>query len=270
MERLETNTYNETMIEHLHRYAITLDFCAKKTILDIACGEGYGSNLIARKALKVIGVDIAFDVIESAQLKYQNNNLQFLQGSADKIPCENNFFDVVVSFETIEHHDKHHEMLSEIKRVLKPEGLTIISTPDKLIYTDKKMRKNPYHIKELYKNDFISLLSAYFSNVRIFRQKSFFSSLIIPDEIKEFSKNIKFYQGNYSNISSANEIESEYLIGIASDSSLLQPDMSLFVDEAFVANKEDALKKSTRYQFGNLILNPIQFFKEKAFGNKKK
>src|SRR3982750_1352378 len=102
MERLQTSVYNEIMIEHLHRYAIAQDVCAQKIVLDIACGEGYGSNLIAAKAAKVIGVDIDTGVIESAKSKYKRNNLQYYQGNADNIPCENNFFDVVVSFETIE------------------------------------------------------------------------------------------------------------------------------------------------------------------------
>jgi SAM-dependent methyltransferase len=267
MERLQTNVYNEIMIEHLHRYSIAQDLCTQKIVLDIACGEGYGSNLIAVKAAKVIGVDIDADVIESAKSKYKRNNLQYCLGSADKIPCQDNFFDAVVSFETIEHHNKHQEMLSEIKRVLKPGGFLLISTPDKSIYTDKKKNSNKFHVKELYKEEFRSLLCTYFTNVTLFKQQSFFSSLIIEDEKKDVGT-IKFYQGNFSSISSSREIESLYLIAIASNNAVLKLNTSLFIDD-ITKYQEILLKRSTRYQFGNLILNPIQFFKEKFFTNRK-
>lgn len=89
-----------------------------------------------------------------AKEKYKAHNLEYKVGQADKIPYKSNFFDVVVSFETLEHHDKHIEMMEEIKIVLKQGGICIISTPDKLVYSDKKNYQNPFHVKELYKEDF--------------------------------------------------------------------------------------------------------------------
>ncbi len=130
-ERLETFVLNETTVEHLHRYGIVMPFIEDKTVLDIACGEGYGSKLLSSKALKVIGVDIDLETIEKASKKYGSSNLTFIQGSADKIPVKDGSIDTVVSFETIEHHDKHNEMMNEIKRVLKPGGILIISSPEK-------------------------------------------------------------------------------------------------------------------------------------------
>jgi len=62
--------------------------------------------------------------------------------------------DLVVSFETIEHHDEHEQMLAEVKRVLKPDGMAIISSPDKAIYTDKPEYHNSFHVKELYREEF--------------------------------------------------------------------------------------------------------------------
>ena len=135
-ERLETFVFNDNTVEHLHRYAITIDYIKGKTVLDIASGEGYGTNLLSKYAEKVFGVDIDETSIELAKKKYSSKNLEFKIGRADLIPLEDSSMDVVVSFETLEHHDKHQEMMLEIKRVLKPGGILIMSTPDKKYYTD--------------------------------------------------------------------------------------------------------------------------------------
>jgi ubiquinone/menaquinone biosynthesis C-methylase UbiE len=102
-ERIETFVLNQTTVEHLHRYGIAMQFAAGKTVLDIACGEGYGSKLLSSKALRVTGVDIDFETIANAKQKYISPNLTFTQGSADKIPVEDASIDVVISFETIDY-----------------------------------------------------------------------------------------------------------------------------------------------------------------------
>lgn len=96
--------------------------------MDIASGEGYGSSLLSKSALSVIGVDIDNDSIENAKIKYTCPNLEFRQGSTSNVPVPDNSVDVVVSFETIEHHDKHEEMMLEIKRVLTATGTLIMSS----------------------------------------------------------------------------------------------------------------------------------------------
>ncbi len=115
-ERLEPNVFGEGMTEHLHRYAVAIELCKDKIVLDIASGEGYGSNLLAGVASKVVGVDISAKTIKAAKEKYasKRNNLEFMEGRAENIPSDKEMFDVVVSFETIEHHDKHQEMMNEI------------------------------------------------------------------------------------------------------------------------------------------------------------
>jgi ubiquinone/menaquinone biosynthesis C-methylase UbiE len=270
-ERLETHEQGEGMIEHLHRYAIAMEKCKGKVVLDIASGEGYGSNLLATVASKVTGVDIDNETVRAANEKYapNRNNLEFLQGSADKIPCSPGIFDVVVSFETIEHHDKHQEMMSEIKRVLKPGGLLIISSPDKLFYSEKPGTKNPFHVKELYKDEFRSLLTSHFKNVGLYRQKAFFSSVITPDEGNKVTKEVQFYHGNYSAIVADTSIESVYLVALASDHSFEDIETSLFKDYDFIRNMRKRFEATSRFQAGNLLLNPIQFFKHKFSGKKK-
>ena len=155
----------EIELEHLHRYHWAAQFSRGKRVLDIACGEGYGSEILARSATHVIGVDLSEDAVVHASRKYRRNNLEFLVGSCDRIPVPDGRIDLVVSFETIEHHDRHQEMMREIKRVLYPEGILIISSPDKYVYSDIPGYKNEFHVKELYAREFEALLKEHFANV---------------------------------------------------------------------------------------------------------
>src|SRR5438105_4325866 len=112
-ERLVPQMNGNITYEHLHRYAFATALAKDKDAVDIACGEGYGSALLSETARNVIGVDISPEVIHHAQSKYQKNNLQFRLGACWGIPVESGSIDLVVSFETLEHHDRHIEMLAE-------------------------------------------------------------------------------------------------------------------------------------------------------------
>src|SRR5262245_60715223 len=97
--------------EHLHRYALCLELVFGKSVLDVASGEGYGAALLASAAKSVVGVDIDAGSVEHAKRTYGRPNLDFLVGRCEQIPLPEGSFDVVTSFETIEHHDKHEEMV---------------------------------------------------------------------------------------------------------------------------------------------------------------
>ena len=88
----------------------------------------------------------------------------------------------MVSFETIEHHDRHQEMMREIKRILSPEGILIISSPDKYVYSDIPGYKNEFHVKELYAREFETLLKAHFANVKTFGQRIAYGSIIAGED----------------------------------------------------------------------------------------
>ena len=180
-ERFHPEIRGNIAVEHLHRYIYALAYAEGKTILDIASGEGYGAALLASRAVSVIGVDIAEYAVAHARKNYKRDNLEFRQGSCSKIPLDDGVVDYVVSFETIEHHDEHEQMLAEIKRVLKPGGIVLVSSPDKAIYTDKPAYQNPFHVKELYKGEFDALFRHHFKNVVCLGQKAMFGSGIIPD-----------------------------------------------------------------------------------------
>lgn len=194
-ERLVTSFNNHYgKFEHLHRYALALEYIEGKVVLDIACGEGYGTNLLSENAKKVCGVDISNEAIKHAQEKYIKCNLEYKHGSATAIPYENKSFDVVTSFETIEHLFEQEKMFSEIKRVLKPDGILILSSPEKEIY-GLRDPNNIYHVKELTLDELINLVTANFKNNLVLKQLVAIGSLIIPvdDKLSYF----KTYDGDY-------------------------------------------------------------------------
>ena len=113
----------------------------------------------------------------------------------------------------------------EIKRVLKPDGMLIISTPDKLIYSDKRNFKNEFHVKELYKDEFVALISKYFSKSQLLFQNFIGNSSVLMEE--QHQRDFKVYTGNYSNTELL-EVDPFYLVLIASDYDFKKQNVSLF------------------------------------------
>lgn len=128
-ERWTTAARGQIEIEHLHRYLLARDFARGKDVLDIACGEGYGTALLAQVAHRVIGVDIDRPTVAHAATQYVRANLHYVTGDARGIPLASASVDLVVSFETLEHFAEQEMFLAEVRRVLRPGGLLVISTP---------------------------------------------------------------------------------------------------------------------------------------------
>lgn len=177
-ERFIPSCEREIWYEHYHRYTMALNWTEGLDVLDAACGEGYGSHLLASKAKSVTGVDISETAIKHAKETYSKTNLKYMQSDVLNMDFKDNSFDLVVSFETLEHLAAHNELVQEFKRVLKPEGVLIISTPDKKEYSDKTGFDNEYHVKELYREDFAHLIEPEFKNCQWFGQKLLFASTI--------------------------------------------------------------------------------------------
>jgi ubiquinone/menaquinone biosynthesis C-methylase UbiE len=156
-----------TFWEHIARYRFAKDYVRGKRVLDVACGEGYGAAAMARAgASSVVGVDISAEVCEHARRKY---GLDARPGDAQAIPLPDRSVDVVVSFETIEHVEKPEAFLRECARVLVPEGLLIVSTPNRPVYTGGAA-SNPFHRIEFDEREFLDLLGARFRSVRLHSQ----------------------------------------------------------------------------------------------------
>jgi len=166
-------------LEHLHRYAYACEYVLGKVVLDIASGEGYGSEMLSRTAHHVYGVDIDATSITHAKLKYNSAKLTFREGCCTEIPLEDASVDVVVSLETIEHITEHVRMMSEVKRVLRPGGILIISSPERHEYSELNKQQNPYHLKELNQDEFISLLEKHFKHTSFFGQRVIYGSALV-------------------------------------------------------------------------------------------
>jgi ubiquinone/menaquinone biosynthesis C-methylase UbiE len=180
-ERFIPTEGGEIRYEHMHRYCWAQSLCTGRTVLDIACGEGYGSAVLAKVAESVIGVDISQDAVDHASRNYAGYaNLRFAQGSATRIPVDNASMDVAVSFETLEHLADQEEMLAELRRVLKPSGLLVISSPNKKVYSDERDYVNEFHVKELYFDEFDALLHRHFGATSHFGQRFLTASALLP------------------------------------------------------------------------------------------
>ena len=167
-------------LEHVHRYLLAREVCRDRRVLDIACGEGYGSEILAAVARHVYGVDVSPDAAAHAQRQYGREGLAFCVGDCAAIPLGDGAVDVVVSFETIEHHGRHEEMMREVRRVLAPGGVLIISSPDRREYSEIPQYANPFHVKELSRDEFGTLLRRYFPHVVLSGQRMKAGSLIWP------------------------------------------------------------------------------------------
>ena len=179
--------------EHLHRYAYATQFVQNRRVLDLACGEGYGSYLLAKTAKSVAGIDIDNNSIKHARNKYIKQNLEFRVGSITEVPIGGErLFDVAVCFEALEHIEDHQKLLSEVKRLLTPEGVFIVSTPNKTVYSDEPQFNNPFHVHELYFDEFRELLEKYFKNVKFLGQRIYCNSNIWPVFAGEDTKGVEY------------------------------------------------------------------------------
>jgi len=233
-ERFTTLVEGEIRHEHLHRYFFAMQFCVGKTVLDIASGEGYGSALLATVAERVMGVDASDEAVKHAIESYTGHNLSFHRGVATDLPVPASTIDVVVSFETLEHLTGHQEFLRDIKRVLRPGGLLVLSTPDHEFFASSP--PNPYHLKELVRAGFQSLIGEHFRNAAFFVQSSLMGSVIAPDQADQVTG--QSYQG-FRRVR-GNIFESAptlpcgmYMVGVASDADLPEVHTGSFDDREF-------------------------------------
>lgn len=237
-ERYVPGMHAQIELEHLHRYYMALSYVKDKVVLDIASGEGYGTAILAERAEYVYGVDISREAVAHAKQAYSNiANVAFLEGSCAAIPLPDASVDFVCSFETIEHHDQHHEMIKEVLRVLKPNGLLMISSPDKAVYSDAANYQNPFHVKELYQDELESLIRDYFANSRFQRQKVFYGSLVIGCDGN--SEGFVHQFCNDSLLSSSELMDAPYLLALASNGDL--PSLRFGVFESTLENTEQIL-----------------------------
>src|SRR4030088_1776730 len=133
-ERLTASIHGQVEIEHYHRYLFARAFCRDKDVLDVASGEGYGAAQLTQVARHVVGLEFAGGTVRNAAANFGRSNLCFAQGDARSMPPGEASFDVVTSFEHIDHVGGQVDFIAEIRRVLRSDGCVIVSTPDRDVY----------------------------------------------------------------------------------------------------------------------------------------
>lgn len=182
-ERFTPECVREIWYEHWHRYALATRFAAGRRVLDAACGEGYGSALLAAHAREVVGVDISDEALAHARGRYAAANLRFERGDAtalDAFPDAS--FDLIVSFETLEHVKAQEALVAGFARLLAPGGLLLLSSPDKRTYSEVAGFANEFHVRELYREELDALLAPHFPARIVLGQKLLFQSVAWPLE----------------------------------------------------------------------------------------
>ena len=154
---------------HLKRYVFAEPWCRGRQVLDVACGVGYGSARLAASAAHVVGGDLSEEAIAYAQARYAADNVEFRVLDAAALPFADGSFDVVCSFETIEHLPDRDAYLDEVARVLRPDGVLLVSTPRSDSTTEQP--DNPFHLVEYSSEDFERLLRGRFRSVELYGQR---------------------------------------------------------------------------------------------------
>ncbi len=182
--RLEADTVERILPEdepqgivsiHLKRYEFAANYCEGKKVLDAATGVGYGADYLAAFADTVIGIDIDPAAINYGKSKYNSSNLKLQIADVTQTTYADSEFDVICSFETIEHLPNIPAYLQEVVRLLKPTGVYIVSTPQ--VAKTNNIPDNPYHYIEFCRSDFEALLKQYFGDIEIYGQRRHQSEL---------------------------------------------------------------------------------------------
>jgi SAM-dependent methyltransferase len=151
---------------HLAVYRWVAGRVARLDVVDMACGEGYGSDELARTAASVVGVDANPDVHEHARLRYRRRNLRFVRDLVERFswPC-----DAVVFLQTIEHVADPGAVLEHFGAMLRPGGTVIISTPNVLTLAPAGAARsgNPWHVREYRPEEFAALCRSHFRSVEL-------------------------------------------------------------------------------------------------------
>jgi len=184
-ERFTPEVRGAIWYEHWHRYAVAVPAAAGLRVLDAACGEGYGSALLARTAAHVTGLDVDAGAIAHARERYARANLVFEPGPVTAIPLPDASIDLVVSFETIEHLAGQREMLAEFRRVLTARGALILSSPNRPVYNESGGEPNHFHVKELDRGELRALLDPVFPRQAWHAQRVSAHSLLWSEGARE-------------------------------------------------------------------------------------
>lgn len=231
-ERMTSAMAGQIAIEHYHRYLFARSFCLGKDVVDVASGEGYGSAQLAQVARSVIGIEYAGDTARLAGVNFPRPNLRYVNGDARSLPLPDASVDVVVSFETIEHFAGQEAFVSEVRRVLRPDGCFIVSTPDRDNYAPTGSPTNSHHVRELSRPEFNHLLGQHFAHVHSLYQRPLIGSALVAETPAPAVPLVFERRGPDRFEACIGLPRSLYIIAVASNAPITVPPNSLYIERS--------------------------------------
>ncbi|MGV1867584.1 MULTISPECIES: class I SAM-dependent methyltransferase [unclassified Rhizobium] len=233
-ERFHPELEGEIRQEHMHRYAWCRDLATGKDVVDVASGEGFGTALLSEQAKSIIGIDVSAEAVAHARKRYVRDNLQFSVGDAAAINLPDASADLVISFETIEHINDQERAVAEFSRILRHDGILVISSPNVDTYSVRQDYENPFHTKELNRDDFVNLLKVHFGAVRVFGQRMLVTSALLPSDPTTANAEVLVDEGTITRVTREGP-ESMYFIAVAAREArhLPQRDASFLLSETY-------------------------------------
>jgi SAM-dependent methyltransferase len=170
-ERLGYDPTSELWGEHRSRYRFAAQWVAGKRVLDVACGAGFGLEMLRAAGANAVGIDLDFDALcQGSQA----------QADATRLPLSDASMDVVASFETIEHVPDARALVVELRRVLRPGGALVLSTPNRAFGPSERHLTNPFHIQEFTAPELRTLLGEAFDTVQLYGQRPIAGYRFVP------------------------------------------------------------------------------------------
>lgn len=163
--------WDDEISNHAGRYRFAGPYAADRRVLDAGCGAGHGTYLLAQSgASEVIGVDVAPEALELAAEKFPHPRVSYLQDDCERLQRVKPPFDLIVSFENIEHLQHPEQFVKRSAELLHPDGILICSTPNNP--TEGRSRpQNPFHTREFNREEFVALLAFGFDEIKLFGQQ---------------------------------------------------------------------------------------------------
>jgi SAM-dependent methyltransferase len=157
--------------EHAARYVFAAPYLAGRRVLDIACGTGYGLAFLGAQTRFTVGADLDFEAVRKARREITDDRTTAIVSDGYLLPFADGSFDAITSFETLEHLEERSRFLGELRRVLAPQGLCIMSTPNANYTQPVNGRpKNPHHVFEYKPEELVVELNAHFPRVELLGQ----------------------------------------------------------------------------------------------------
>lgn len=218
----------EFKTECAHRYLLARTFCHGRDVLDIASGEGHGTALLAQVARGVIGVEKNKALVAVAQQTHKQPNLRYELGAAIELPLPSASVDVVVAFEALEHLENQDLFLSEVRRVLRPGGVLIASTPNENFYASFHIKSGQSRIREFTEKEFSSLLGQHFKHHATALQRVMAGSVIMSEAS---AAKLWTFEQRAPDVIEVNDYfaRAPYLLALASDADLPTFSNSIFM-----------------------------------------